>query len=314
MRNTMSTSGVLWATCALTGGSGYFSGTDLLTGEEIYSVNLGAEMTPEGFAVNKSKTSAWITDSHNDQIIIVDLLTQSVTGSITTKEANGKSITPFQAVLSPDETRLYVTGDTTETLEIIDLIDNKRLRGIDLPGHARDVAVSPDGKTVYVALYSTDQIGFIDIETASVTDTLFIGRLPMDVILSKDGTTLYVANQDGKSIAVLDTGTKEIVRIALDDKPQCIALSANELYLYIGTLSSGVYIVDLASAGVIGSVPLAFSCSSVGVSPDDTSVYAMEYEVDGPQPTPVTVIDALTTTITGTLYINGIGRKMQVTA
>jgi len=32
MNNILSTSGVLWATNALNGGGGYFSGTDLLTG------------------------------------------------------------------------------------------------------------------------------------------------------------------------------------------------------------------------------------------------------------------------------------------
>ncbi|WP_312670055.1 MULTISPECIES: YncE family protein [Pseudescherichia] len=314
MHNILSTSGFLWATCALTGGDGYFSGTDLSTGEEVYSINLGSMITPEGFAVNKNNTIAWIADSYNDQIIIVDLLSQSVTGSITTRQPSGSSITPFQMALSPDETRLYVTGDTTKTLEIIDTLNNIRLKGVELPGHARGVTVSPDGKTVYVALYSTDQIGLIDIATSSVTDTVFVGRLPMEIIISKEGTTLYVANQDGNSIAALDTATKEIVYIMLDDSPRAIALSASESYLYVGTLSSGVYTVDLASLEVISSVQLASSCSSVGVSPDDTSVYAMAYEVDGPQPTPVDVMDSLTTKIVGTLYINGIGRYMQITA
>lgn len=314
MHNVLSTSGILWATCALTGGDGYFSGTDLSTGEEVFSVNLGPMITPEGFAVNKNNTTAWIADSYNDQIIIVDLLTQAVTGTVTTLEEGGAVITPFQVALSPDETRLYVTGDTAKILEVIDTLNNIRLKGVELPGFARGVTVSPDGKTVYVALYSTDQIGFIDIATSSVTDTLFIGRLPMEIIISKEGTTLYVANQYGNSIAALDTATKEIVHIMLDDSPRAIALSASELYLYVGTQSSGVYTVDLTSADVISSVQLSYPCSSVGVSPDDASVYGMAYEADGPQPTPVDVMDSPTTTITGTLYINGIGRYMQVTA
>ncbi|WP_313124672.1 beta-propeller fold lactonase family protein [Pseudescherichia sp.] len=314
MHNILSTSGFLWATCALTGGDGYFSGTDLSTGEEVYSINLGSMITPEGFAVNKNNTIAWIADSYNDQIIIVDLLSQSVTGSVTTLQPDGLMITPFQVALSPDETRLYVTGDTAKTLEVIDTLNNIRLKGIDLPGHARGVTVSPDGKTVYVALYNTDQIGFIDIATSSVIDTVFVGRLPMEIIISKEGTTLYVANQYGNSIATLDTGTKEVAHIMLNDSPYSIALSASERYLYVGTQSLGVYTLDLASAEVISSVQLSYPCSSVGVSPDDASVYAMAYEVDGPQPTPVDVMDSPTTTIIGTLYINGIGRYMQITA
>ncbi len=314
MNNTVSTSGVLWATCALTGGHGYFSGTDLVTGQEIISIDLGPMMTAEGFAVNKNNTIAWIADSLNDQIIIVDLVTQTVTGSVTTISAEGGLITPFQVALSPDETRLYVTGDTTKTLEVINTINNIRLPGIELPGHARGVTVSPDGKTVYVALYSTDQIGIIDVESALVTDALFVGRTPMDIVLSQEGTTLYVANQDGNSIAAVDTATKEIKHIVLDDSPRALALSASELYLYVGMFASGVYTVDLASAEVIDSVQLLFSVSSVGVSPDDSSVYAMAYEADGPQPTPVMVMDSPTVKITGTLSINGIGRYMQVTA
>ena len=314
MRNLLTSTGILWATCALNGGNGYFSGTDLATGKEIFSINLGSMITPEGFAVNANNTTAWIADSYNDQIIIVDLLTQSVSGSVTTRQADGSSITPFQVAINPDETRLYVTGDTTKSIEVIDLVDNIRLKGIDLPGHARGLTVSPDGKTVYVALYNTNQVGFIDIDTSSVTDAILVGRLPLELVLTKEGTTLYIANQDGNSISVLDTGTKEIVRIAINDSPRSIALSASESYLYIGTLSSGVYTLDLASAAVISSAPLSFSCSSVAVSPDDASVYAMEYEVDGPQPTPVNVMDSPTTSVTGVLYINGIGRYMQITA
>ena len=314
MNNSVSTAGFLWATCVLSGGHGYFSGTDLVTGREIVSIDLGLLTTPEGFAVNKINTIAWIADSYRDRIIIVDLVTQSVTGSISTVNEEGKGITPFQVALSPDETRIYVTGDTTEALEVFDTINNIRISDIALPGHARGVTVSPDGKTVYVALYSTDQIGIIDVESALVTDALFVGRLPMEIVLSKEGTTLYVANQDGNSISVVDTATKEIKYIALDDSPRSIALSASELYLYVGTLSSGVYTVDLASAEVIDSVQLLFSVSSVDVSPDDSSVYAMAYEVDGPQPTPVIVMDSPTVKITGMLSINATGRYMQVTA
>ncbi|WP_222890410.1 beta-propeller fold lactonase family protein [Enterobacter sp. C2] len=314
MNNTVSTAGVLWATCELNGGNGYFSGTDLVTGQEIFSIQLGPMMTPEGFAVNKNNTIAWITDSYNDRIIIVDLVTQSVTGFVTTREVDGAMITPFQVALSPDETRLYVTGDTTKSLEIIDTVNNIRLPGIALPGHARGVTVSPDGKTVYVALYNTNQIGIIDVESALVTDALSVGQMPMEIVLSKEGTTLYVANQDGNSIAAVDTGTKEVAYIALDDSPRSLALSASELYLYVGTLASGVYTVDLASAEVIGSVQLPFSSNSVDVSPDDSSVYAMAYEVDGPQPTPVIVMDSPTVKITGSLSVNGFGRYMQVTA
>lgn len=314
MNNSVSTAGVLWATCALTGGHGYFSGTDLVTGREIVSIDLGPLTTPEGFAVNKNNTIAWIADSTRDRIIIVDLVTQSVTCSVSAASEKGKGITPFQVALSPDETRLYVTGDTTEALDVFDTINNVRLSDIALPGHARGVTVSPDGKTVYVALYSTDQIGIIDVESALVTDALFVGRLPMEIVLSKEGTTLYVANQDGNSIAVVDTATKEIKHIALDDSPRSIALSASELYLYVGMFASGVYTVDLASAEVINSVQLPFSSSSVDVSPNDICVYAMAYEVDGPQPTPVTVMDSPTVNVIGILSIQGIGRYMQVTA
>jgi DNA-binding beta-propeller fold protein YncE len=137
---------------------------------------------------------AYVTSQRDGQVLSVAL-----DGRFAIIPVGGE---PNRAVLSPDQSRLYVAnGDLDEIDEIDTATDTLRRRisllrpGDRMRGAGPDgLASSADGATLYVTLSDENAVAVIDLPSGTVRGRIPTGWFPSDVVPSREGRRLYVIN------------------------------------------------------------------------------------------------------------------------
>jgi DNA-binding beta-propeller fold protein YncE len=137
---------------------------------------------------------AYVTSQRDGQVLSV-----APDGSFKIIMVGGE---PNRAVLSPDQSHLYVAnGDMDEIDEIETATDTLRRRisllraGDTMRGAGPDgLATSADGATLYVTLSNENAVAVVDLARGTVRGRIPTGWFPSDVVPSHDGSRLYVIN------------------------------------------------------------------------------------------------------------------------
>ncbi len=160
---------------------------------------------PYGVAV-KGTGIAYVSSIRDREIDVVNIA--GSTPSLITRIAVPG--TPNSMLLSPDQTRLYVTQDNSDTVSVINTATNTVISkiataapsgviptGVTYFGAApNNLSLSPDGKTLYVTNGGNNSVAIIPVSTMpyQVAAVIPTAWYPTAVVPSKDGTHLYISN------------------------------------------------------------------------------------------------------------------------
>ena len=154
-------------------------------------------------------------------------------------------------------TRAVVANSGSNTVSVLDIVNNAVLSTITVGNQPVALAVSPDGSTAYVANYTDSTITQVNLNTETVTETIAVGAQPTSVALTSAGilwvggvgflTELYanpmsvIATQPvtGKSIIALgySDSVKQLVATTVDTSGNVYADEINPSTVQTG----GVY-------------------------------------------------------------------------
>src|SRR5258708_2259491 len=128
--------------------------------------------------------------------------------------------------------RVYAADQTSNTVSVIDPMDNRLLGVIRLgdpvPGAlsplyrgellVHGLGYSPDGKTLAVVSVGSNSVTLIETATNRVLQTIYVGRSPHEAFFTPDGRELWVTVRGEDYVSVIDAAAqKEVGRIALDN-------------------------------------------------------------------------------------------------
>ena len=170
---------------------------------------------------------------------------------------------------TPDGRTVYVSGDGSSTVSVIDASADKVARTIDVGKTPHGLAVTPDGRTLLAAVYGEDRIAFVDTASQAIVATVPVAK-PHTIAVRPDGKVTYVSSQEpGKfALVVVDIPTRAALRsIALEKPPRDLEFGADGAALYF-TLASvnAVQVLDPASDKIVGQI-------TTGASPHIASVF-----------------------------------------
>ena len=256
---------------------------------------LGINGTPFAVAMSPDGKHAYITDSANNRVSVLDVATRAIIGSIAVGGA------PSGIAVAGDG-RAYVVNSADGTVTVFDTATNRIVRpyvyvGSDPTG----IAVNAAGTRVVVANSYEDSVSVIDTGTWNVTRVV-VGNGPYGVVIS--GNHALITNEFDDTVTVLNLSTNTVAAtIAVGDSPTGIAAAGNRAVVTnVGTTTTPgdgtVTIIDLGTLTVVGS-PIAVGDSPMSVVIDATGSYAYIADQDR---SVVSVLDIAAAAMTDNIY------------
>jgi YVTN family beta-propeller protein len=225
---------------------------------------------PTEIAFNASGTKAYVTNQGSGNVGVVDVATNVQTETI---PVTGN---PFQVIVSPDATRIYVTTNA-DYVYAIDLATKTVVGQLATGATANGLAISADGSKLYVSTRAGGSV--IEVNTATMTAlrTFTTGGLTQGVVLAPDGAEVYVVTESGFLYAYnLATGAVAAT-VDLGGQAFGMALTPDGTKLFVTVMGTGtVAVVSRATRAITRSYFVDGTPRRIGFTSDGTAVVANE--------------------------------------
>ncbi len=148
-------------------------------------------------------------------------------------------VSPYNLAISDDGSRLYVVGQESNQLVVVDPAAGSVLNKIEVGERPHTVILDRDGHTAYVSNQWADNIYIIDLDEYLITDTLMGGSGPAGMVLTPDGKSLYCVNSYSSNISIFDLEThKERRRLKAGNNPVSAAITPDGSEVYVSSRRS----------------------------------------------------------------------------
>ena len=186
--------------------------------------------------------------------------------------------------------RVYSADQYSNTVSVIDPVDNKLLGAIHLgdplptnlsPLYKGQLLVhgmgfSPDHRTIDVVAIGSNAVNFIDTATNSVKHVTYVGRSPHEAFFTRDGKEVWVVVRGENYVSVLDGTTyEEKTRITVPNGPGMTIFSPDGKYGYVcSSFTPETEVITVADHRIVGRVPQASPfCPNIAATPDSKQVW-----------------------------------------
>jgi YVTN family beta-propeller protein len=155
------------------------------------------------------------------------------------KVINETYVSPYKLDISKDGNTLYVVGQESNELVVVDAPAGKVLEKIPMGLKPHTVILSPDGQKAYVSNQWADNIYILDLDSHQVVDTLVGGSGPAGMVFSPDGKYLWCVNSYSNNISVFDLeNMEERRRLKAGNNPVSAAMTPDGSEVYISSRRS----------------------------------------------------------------------------
>jgi YVTN family beta-propeller protein len=177
---------------------------------------------------------------------------------------------PGNVALDPVSGNFYMVQWYDDALHEVSADATSILRSASLGTSLWQLVVDPDGSVVYVTDRGTDQVRVIDRATLSQVTAVTVGDDPWGIDITPDGATLVVTCQNSQNVVVVDTATWGTTFISVNPgDPRDVDISPDGSLAFVAGGDSGtqdvVYVIDIATTTLSGTVLLPASASNVNV-------------------------------------------------
>jgi YVTN family beta-propeller protein len=164
--------------------------------------------TPSHIWIDAKSTTAYVSMQDSDEIVAVDLATQTLTWRAKTGPM------PADIFGTPDGKSLLVGMTGGDSVEVYDVTgrEPRLVKKIKTGEGAHAFRAAGDGRHVYVSNRVANTIGKIDLQTLEMVDSYAAPGGPDCIDVLADGKTLLVSSRWARKLTVIDTQTRKIVR------------------------------------------------------------------------------------------------------
>lgn len=222
-------------------------------------ISASAAATPDALAGQ----FAYVADADGDRVVVVDLASPSVTGSI----AVGRR--PIDLLLDPSTARLYVANNYDGSISVVDTADHSIVATVPGLTDVRGLAMNASGTRLFVAAY--DFVQEIDTTTnRPVGARLPVAAGPCLLVSGKpavdpSGYTVYVPVADCMfpfelpgMLAIIDVrDPAAVAEVEVGAYPTGATLDVAHHHVYVTNWFDGsISIVDTREQVVVDTLPI----------------------------------------------------------
>jgi YVTN family beta-propeller protein len=208
-------------------------------------------------------------------------------------------VAPYDAAISPDGTRVYVTSHTNNSVSVINTVNNSVIKTLMVDQGPLGIAVQPDGSRVYVASFKYNSVSVINTVNWVIQPIRNV-RLPYGVAVHPNGTRIYVTCQLKSVVEVIDTATNSVTHtIPTVGTPHRVAVHPNGSCAYVTDFSgTSVSVIDTATNRVTKTITVGKNPWGVAVQPNGSHAYVTNFTDNS-----VSVIDTATNKVIKTIPV-----------
>ena len=158
------------------------------SGKTVKNVKIGRY--PRGIAITKDSQIAYVAEMGGSNIHRINLNDFSKT--LIPVGSNPRAI-----VLSPDESKLYVTMNLSGKVQAWDLVTNKSFKSVKTGEAARSLDISSDGSALFVVNFKSDTVSKVRTSDMKVLQTIKVCNEPIGVTYDSSTNHTWVACYGG---------------------------------------------------------------------------------------------------------------------
>lgn len=268
---------------------------DLATHKKIDDITVGEQ--PHGLAVQADGRRLFTTVESDNTLRIIDTAKDQVVATVV---LTGR---PNQCAVTPDGKYVVVPIRDANSADIVDVAQRRvvKVLPVKLPHNAVDAG---SDRYVFVSSMGADEVNLVDLDKMEYAAHIPVGGVPRPYVVSRDGRTMYVALSYLHGFAIVSVPERKMIRKvqmpAVHQHPKerpyepsntlthGLALSSDGRELWVTSLLDNcLYIYDVKSGKVAGSVPVGDGPNWVAFSPDGKYVVVSNAGSDD-----VSIIDA----------------------
>jgi len=197
------------------------------------------------------------TNSAGDSVHLIDPATDRIVGEIPESEV------VHGATAAPDGSRLYLSNESTHTLDIVDTKTLRITKKIPLTGRPNNLSIHKNGTRVYVAIQQVDGgVDVIDTVKEERVKHIRVLRGVHNTFITPDSKYVVAGSTGGAVATVIDTETEQAVWSVHFEggvRPLCFETnpdgSTKRMFVQITNLH-GFAIVDWAQKKEVGRITL----------------------------------------------------------
>ncbi len=247
-----------------------------------------------------------IGNKGEDTVSFVDLATGEELG----RSPTGKM--PHEIAISPDGKQAAVVAYGDKTIDLFDVATRAKVKTINLAPNEgpHGIAWMKDGRIV-VTTERSQSIAVVDPGAGKLISSIKTDQLGTHMVaVTADGTTAYTSNIAAGTVTVVDlTRAKKLRDISVGGRPEGIALSRDELVLWVGDLEgSRVQAFDTDTFDKLAEVKTGGVPIRVAASPDGRWIVTSNLGAGG-----LTIINAVSRAHVRDVPLSGDEKSGQVT-
>lgn len=177
--------------------------------ETIFNLNVlkNGCSKPYDIKVNAARSVAYATCSGSDKIILIDLVSQLVSGEIRVGEG------PRDIALMRDGKTAVVANSGEDTVAVVDLQSREVKYKIPVRLQPYGVALTEDGRLAAVTTWASGDVHFISLGERGGSDlgSVAVGPLPYTVTIPPKSPVAYVTVNSMHKIVTVDIATRKVV-------------------------------------------------------------------------------------------------------
>jgi YVTN family beta-propeller protein len=219
---------------------------------------------------------------------------------------------PHEIAISPDGKQAAVVAYGDKTIDLFDVATRSKLKTIDLAPNEgpHGIAWLKDGRIV-VTTERSQSVAVVDPAAGKVVSSIKTDQPGTHMVaVTADGTTAYTSNIPAGTVTVVDLARgKKLRDVAVGGRPEGIALSKDELVLWVGDLEgSRVQAFDTDTFDRLAEVKTGGIPIRVAASPDGRWIVTSNLGAGG-----LTIIDAASRRHVRDVSLSGDQKAGQVT-
>ena len=142
----------------------------------------------------------------------------------------------------------YVANNSVDTVTVLDLVNFRADRTLQVGKAPSSIAVNPARNEVYVTNSGSSTVTAINADSNTIAATIGVGRGPADIAVDSKGLRAFVTNKQSNTLGVIDLPThRTVLTLPTGEQPDTVRVAPDDRSVVVANRgSASVSVYDIA--------------------------------------------------------------------